>query len=147
MKRPFLLVCACQSPKSTAAPLACAEPGSVLTDLALTETKRGYAYHFQLYLPPCYEIETEREYPVLFLIPGLGGGPAAWFQAGADEVANELILDGEVPPFLIVSTESTSSDPQGQIIVEELLPYVESEYRVRAERQYRAVASLSAHLL
>jgi enterochelin esterase-like enzyme len=56
---------------------------------------------------------------------------------------DELILSGEVPPFLIVSTESTSSDPQGQIIVEELLPYVESEYRVWAERPYRAVAGAS----
>jgi enterochelin esterase-like enzyme len=150
MKRPFLLLLllipaliTCQTAPDLTAPLPCDDPGIILHDLALTETKRGYDYHFQIYLPPCYELESEREYPVLFLIPGLGGGPAAWFQAGADQVADELILGGEVPPFLIVSTESTSSDPQGQIIVDELLPYVENEYRTLAERPYRAVAGAS----
>ena len=88
-------------------------------------------------------MEPERAYPVVYLIPGLGGGPANWFQAGAHEVADDLILSGQVPPFLIVSTESTSSDPQGKIIVTELRPFIENEYRVLKERPYRAIAGAS----
>lgn len=150
MKRPFLLililsviVIACQTAPNVSAPLPCQDPGTLLQNLALTETKRGYDYHFQVYLPPCYEMEPARTYPVVYLIPGRGGSPANWFEAGAHEVADALILSGEVPPFLLVSTESTSSDPQGEIIVNELRPFIESNYRVLAERPYRAVAGAS----
>ena len=77
---------------------------------------------YSLYLPPCYESETERRYPVLYLLPGLGGGPGDWFAAGADKTADELILNGEIPPLIIVTTESTAFDRYGDAILNDLLP-------------------------
>lgn len=106
----------------------------------MDETARGYDYRFHVYLPPCYETETWRRYPVLYLIPGRGSGPDDWFNAGADQVAEDLILSGQLPPMLIVTTENTESDPQADTIFNELLPHIEGNYRVLAERQYRATA-------
>ncbi|UCC52451.1 MAG: hypothetical protein JSV68_00505 [Anaerolineaceae bacterium] len=120
-------------------PVDCQEAGTVERN-ALEENARGYAYHFQVYLPPCYELETERAYPVLYLLPGRGSGPGSWFAAGVNEKADELILSGKVPPFLIIATDNTDSDPQANTIYQELLPTVKSRYRVLDERQFQAVA-------
>lgn len=121
---------------------ACAEPGRVLRE-SVSETERGYAYPFNIYLPPCYEQETERRYPVVYLLPGRGGGPGDWFAAGAAETADALILSGEIPPFLIVTTESIDADRYGDDIFNDLLPYIDQQYRSRPERLYRAVAGAS----
>jgi enterochelin esterase-like enzyme len=121
---------------------ACGEPGRVLPD-SVTETERGYPYPFNIYLPPCYESETGRRYPVLYLLPGRGGGPGDWFAAGADKTADDLILSGEIPPFIIVTTESIDIDRYGDAIFNDLLPYVDQHYRSRTERTYRAVAGAS----
>ncbi len=128
-----------QTIEPTPTPFACQEPGTVIPG-SLAETSRGYAYAFQIYLPPCYDSQSEQTYPVLYLLPGRGGGPGNWFAAGVAETADELILSGEVPPFLIVATESTETDPQGEIIENELRPYITSQYRVRTGRPYTAVA-------
>jgi S-formylglutathione hydrolase FrmB len=129
--------------RAAAPPLAsCGQPGSVVED-TLPEPARGYPYRFQVYLPPCYDRDSRQTYPVLFLLPGRGSGPGAWFAAGAAQAADELILDGRVPPFLIVATENTEADPQGTTILTELLPYVEDHYRLLTERPYRAVAGAS----
>jgi enterochelin esterase-like enzyme len=124
-----------------AAPV-CGEPGRILRD-SVAETERGYSYTFNIYLPPCYESEAERRYPVLYLLPGLGGGPGDWFAAGADRTADELILNGEIPALIMVTTESTASDRYGDAIFNDLLPYVDEQYRTQAERTYRAVAGAS----
>jgi S-formylglutathione hydrolase FrmB len=118
---------------------ACNEPGTILRD-TLEAPARGYAYRFHIYLPPCYDSDTQREYPVLYLLPGHGGSSGNWFNAGADQVADDLILSGQVAPFIIVCTESPDTDPHGEIIATELAPYVESNYRVLTGRQHHAVA-------
>jgi enterochelin esterase-like enzyme len=122
----------------TAAPV-CNDPGTV-HDRKIEESIRGYAYYFQVYLPPCYETETERQYPTIYLLPGQGGGSRGWFTAGLAELADETIFSGQVPPFLIIATGNNDTDLLGEVVHEDLLPYVETHYRVLAERPYRAVA-------
>lgn len=116
----------------------CHQAGEVRAEQFDSPT-RGYAYHYEIYLPPCYAA-TETAYPVLYLIPGRGSGPATWFAAGANLVADRLILAGKLPPFVIVATENTDFDPHGEVIFQDLLPYVESRYHLQADRQHRAVA-------
>jgi enterochelin esterase-like enzyme len=125
----------------TAGPI-CTEPGRIVRD-TLPEPERGYAYPFNVYLPPCYDQETERRYPVLYLLPGLGGSPDSWFAGGVDQTADTLMGSGEIPPFLIVSTESTASDRYGDTIFNEVIPYVDQHYRTETNRHYRAVAGAS----
>ena len=117
----------------------CAEPGTIKADV-LDGTSRGYDYHYGVYLPPCYDVAAAIDYPVLYLLPGRGGAPSDWFNAGVDEIADEMILSGQIAPFIIVTTEEISSDPLAEIIFNELMPYVEDAYRVKPERWQRAVA-------
>jgi enterochelin esterase-like enzyme len=117
----------------------CAQPGQVL-DREIEKPKRGYPYRFMVYLPPCYSEQTEASYPIFYFIPGNGGYPGIWFSAGINTIADEMILDKKIPPFILVATDSTEDDFEGSIIHDELIPFVESEYRVIKGRQYRAIA-------
>jgi enterochelin esterase-like enzyme len=103
---------------------------------------------FQVYLPPCYDEQPDRRYPVLFLIHGQNYNEDQWDRLGADETANTLIAQGAVSPFLIVMprdrywtqpTESTF----GSVLVEELIPLIDSRYRTVPERPSRAIGGLS----
>jgi enterochelin esterase-like enzyme len=93
-----------------------------------------------MYLPPCYDTQVERFYPVLYLVPGRGSGPTAWFAAGADKAADKAILEDGIPPFVIVVTENTDSDQFAEAIVSDLIPFIESHYRILQDRDHRAVA-------
>jgi enterochelin esterase-like enzyme len=139
-----VLLISCDSAESkqtamiTAAP-TCADPGTV-EDGKIEESIRGYVYYFQLYLPPCYEQETERQYPTIYLLPGQGGSSRGWFTAGLAELADEMMLGGEIPPFLIIVTGNNDVDLLGEVVHQDLLPYIEANYRVLAERSYRSVS-------
>jgi len=117
----------------------CATGGSIISE-ELPQPARGYAYTYRIYLPPCFSAESQERYPVLYLIPGRSSSPDSWLKAGLPEEVDRLILAGEIPPFMIVSTENTESDPQAETLYKELIPAVESQYPIAQERRYRAVA-------
>ena len=128
----------------TAIPLAtlpegCSAAGEIVS-AELLQSKRGYPYSYRVYLPPCFSAENEARYPVLYLVPGRSSSPDTWFAAGLADLVDRLILDREVSPFLIVTTENIDSDPQAETIYKELIPFVESKYPVAKDRRYRAVA-------
>jgi enterochelin esterase-like enzyme len=93
-----------------------------------------------LYLPPCFDPHTEAVYPVLYLLPGFGGSPNDWFGTGLAAVADEAILGGQVPPFLIVTTDDTLEDTSPEAIVDHLIPSIESHYPAGSRPRLRAVA-------
>ena len=147
----LLLFAACHSTPAqtatlapTAIPLAtlpegCSVAGQIVS-AELSQPKRGYPYSYRVYLPPCFSAETEARYPVLYLVPGRSSSPDAWFAAGLAEVVDRLILDKEISPFIIVTTENIESDPQADTIYKELIPFVESKYPIAKDRRYHAVA-------
>lgn len=145
----FLLLGGC-SPTSTPVatptpiPLAslsegCASPGKVIS-ADLPQPERGYPYGYRVYLPPCFSAEGPARYPVLYLVPGSRSSPDSWLKAGLPEELDRLILAGEVPPLIVVTTENTDDDPLAETIYRELIPAVEAEYPIAADRRYRAVA-------
>lgn len=128
------------APFETAAlPEGCAASGEVIR-AELPEPARGYAYTYRIYLPPCFSGESGDRYPVLYLVPGRGSSPDSWFAADLASVVDGLILSEEVPPFIIVTTENTDSDPMADTIYKELIPAIESQYPILDDRRYRAVA-------
>lgn len=131
-------------PDSTPKPLAalpegCTSPGTIIS-ADLPQPKRGYPYSYRVYLPPCYSAESDSSYPVLYLIPGRSSSPDTWFAAGLAEVIDRMILNKEIPPFIIVTTENINTDPMADTIHNELIPFIESQYPIIENRQYRAVA-------
>ncbi|MBT1687035.1 alpha/beta hydrolase [Dawidia soli] len=109
-----------------------------------------------VYTPPGYEKDQSVRYPVLYLQHGWGEDETAWTNQGrANLIMDNLIAEGQIKPFLIVMTYGMTNDVKfGRIrefdvkyfqavLVDELIPYVESNFRTIADQQHRAMAGLS----
>ena len=100
---------------------------------------------YQLYLPPCYDFDPERYYPVLYLLHGAGFTDEQWIRLGTAEKADALIAAGEMPPIIIVmpydkySTYLVDDDDFGEVFVEDFLPYIDENFRT----DRRAIGGLS----
>ncbi len=103
---------------------------------------------FRTYTPPCYEINTDEHYPVLYLIHGQGFLDDQWNRIGVDEAADKLIGSGDVPPFIIVMPyDNYSLRPSvgffDEAFIEELVPWVDANLRTIPDREHRAIGGLS----
>jgi len=126
----------------TATPLCTEIQGAVVSD-QFTSASLSTAIKMRVYLPPCYEEETWRMYPVLYLIHGLHMSEKTWDELGADEAADELIAGDEVPPFIIVMPRAPDDDRFTEAVAAELVPYIDSHYRTAADRASRAIGGMS----
>lgn len=101
----------------------------------------------RIYLPPNYS--TGKKYSVLYLLHGYGGSEGDWFTGGgsANVIMDNLIADGSIQPFIIVTpnanTSSISDAKFPDDILYSLIPYIESNYSVYTDRLHRAIAGLS----
>lgn len=103
---------------------------------------------YRVYLPPCYDQQPDRRYPVLYLIHGQSYTDDQWERLGAGKTADDLISNGNIPPFIIVMPrdriwEQPTVDQFGEAVVQALLPYIDQTYRTLASRKYRAIGGLS----
>jgi len=131
-----------------------AQPGKVYDNLTLPSKILNSERKYAIYLPPDYET-SERSYPVLYLLHGAGDDQTGWVQFGEVlRITDNAIRDGQATPMIIVMPDANSgqrgyfNDLAGtwryeDFFFEELMPYVESTYRIKGEKRYRAVAGLS----
>jgi enterochelin esterase-like enzyme len=122
----------------------------------------------KVYLPPGYHNSSET-YPVLYLLHGGGGDEEAWTELGlANRILDNLINSGEAKPMLVVMTngnpnqtstwhvnpghepprQTESVNPMANTrfedsLVADVIPFIESRYRVKSGREHRAVTGLS----
>jgi len=132
----------------TPTPLECWGQGGHYEEGSLRNDLLPLPMEYRVYLPPCYDQQGDRRYPVLYLIHGQNYNHDQWDRLGVDETADKLIAAGEIPPLLIVLPRDRSwtmptVDPFGQVLVEGLVPFIDSTYRTLPERSYRAVGGLS----
>ncbi|MBI3158664.1 MAG: hypothetical protein HYZ26_03565 [Chloroflexi bacterium] len=138
---------AAEPPLTPTSPACRAEGGQVLADFIPSDLL-PQPLEFRLYLPPCYDMETGRRYPVLYLVHGQSYNQDQWDRLGADETADRLAASGGLPPFIIVMPRDRvwtqpSEDNFGQALVQELIPYIDETYRTCPERACRAIGGLS----
>ena len=113
---------------------------------------------YTVYLPAGYDKNTERTYPVLYLLHGMDGTNKDWFGRGhVKDVMDQLTASGEVCEMIIVSPDAGGSVREGkwngyfdmkgwnyeEFFFTEFLPMIEKTYRIKADKQHRAVAGLS----
>lgn len=120
---------------------------------------------FYVYTPPGYNAAAETQYPVLYLLHGYSDGADAWTAVGrANFILDNLIAAGKAKPMIVVMPlgygapavlERDSArvnrpvlfqenyEKFGQTLLQEVIPMVEREYRVKADRESRAIAGLS----
>jgi enterochelin esterase-like enzyme len=106
------------------------------------------AQEFRIYLPRCYDEQTDQRYPVLYLLHGQTYTDDQWIRLGAATAADSLILSGEADPFIIVFPDDRywnlpPGADFGPRVVDELIPYIDTTYRTLAERNRRAIGGLS----
>ena len=131
-----------------------AQQGQVFDNLSLESSILKTQKKYSVYLPPDYQ-SSERNYPVLYLLHGGGGNHTTWIQHGnVRYIADECIYPGKALPMVIVMPDASSTvkgwrnDPQEEwrfedFFIEEFIPFIEKNYRIRPGRAFRYVAGLS----
>jgi len=113
-----------------------------------SELLRGPLY-FSVYFPLCYDETRESGYPVLYALHGQKFNDAMWIDLGAAEIADRLILEGEIVPFLIVMPyeefyyRGADVNNFPSALREEIIPWIEQTLNVCAEKECRAVGGIS----
>jgi enterochelin esterase-like enzyme len=106
---------------------------------------------YRVYIPPCY-VESQKRYPLVILLPGLGETDTQWEDLGAAELLNAGIRQGSLPPMIVVMPELgdigvantfAPSPSYEAVIVDELLPMIERDFCTIQDRGFRAIGGIS----
>lgn len=114
--------------------------------------------HAAVLLPFGHEAEPERRYPVNYVVPGFsgrhdellrsmsGGDPRGgdWKRGEIPFRGFEVMLDPDMPTGHSVFANSANNGPVGDALVEELIPALESRFRMIAEARARFVSGHSS---
>jgi enterochelin esterase family protein len=108
-----------------------------------------------VYTPPGYDRSTAR-LPVLYLLHGADGDDSAWTAFGrANHILDNLIADRKLPPLVVVMPFGYAYPPSAgsagdrqradfeKDLIEDLIPFVQANYRVQTDRSNRALVGLS----
>src|SRR5687767_6725971 len=110
-----------------------------------------------VYTPPGYS--TEKKYPVLYLLHGIGGDEEEWRRGGRPEIIlDNLIAENKAAPMIVVmpNGRAQADDRPGtnvfaaapafgkfdKDLLGDLIPFIQSKYSVKTERENRALAGL-----
>lgn len=111
-----------------------------------------------VYTPPGYDADPDRTYPVLYLLHGGGDDARGWSLVGqAHAIMDNLLAEGRAQPMIVVMPNGqpvprsspwevlrTQNTPLFEKdLLGDLIPLVESTYRIQADRDHRAMAGLS----
>ncbi len=120
---------------------------------------------FFVYTPPGYDPKARHPYPVLYLLHGYSDDASGWTAVGhANTILDNLIAQGRAKPMLVVmplgygaleilspngpafrdeGLRQRNFDKFREALIQEVIPAVESTYRVTKDREQRAIAGLS----
>jgi S-formylglutathione hydrolase FrmB len=129
-----------------------AQVGTIRESLKLKSAILGKEVEYSLYLPPDYD-QSNRKYPVLYLLHGYTDDEVGWTQFGeVKAIADRQIQSMEMTSMVIampdggVSWYINSADGKVKyedFFIKEFMPHIEGTLRIRAEKQFRAIAGLS----
>jgi enterochelin esterase family protein len=132
--------------------------GTVATHTHASPVLGGAARQLHVYTPPGYEKSARTRYPVLYLLHGNNDLAIGWTMAGrAHLVLDNLIAEKKVVPMVVVmpwghalpfgskppAGQPTNNDVFEQYLMKDVVPFIESRYRLAPGRNQRAVVGLS----
>lgn len=131
---------------------AWAQQGILKETVKLKSNVLGKEVEYSIYLPADYE-QSNRRYPVLYLLHGFSDDETGWTQFGeVKAIADQSYNHGASTAMIIVMPDAgiswyvNSSDGKlkyEDFMINEFIPHVDATYRTRTQKQYRAVAGLS----
>ncbi len=137
--------------------------GQVREHFYFSETNQNTRRCF-VYTPPCYNENTNKRYPVLYLQHGGGENETGWSAQGrAGFIMDNLLAEGKAKPFIIVMDNGTWSRPRTadgerregpwpptgwadgfrNTLINDIIPMIDTNYRTLADQKNRAMAGLS----
>ena len=166
----LLGVLSCTAPASSQAPAAdqsagqpASQPKSQLVEVEVpapalegnllgSATVQGAA----VYLPPSYALDSERRYPVIYLLHGIFDRYQVWLESfGVPAILDRLIAAGEIQELIVVLPNGVNqlgggfyrnspvSGNWADFIADDLVDYVDRRYRTLARLESRAVTGHS----
>jgi enterochelin esterase-like enzyme len=133
---------------------ALSQLSKVYENLTLPSKILNMERKYAIYLPANYET-SQRNYPVLYLLHGGGDDQTGWVQFGeVQHITDKAVADGISTEMIIVMPDADTgtrgyfNSVRGNwnyedFFFKEFMPYIEKTYRIKAKKQYRAVAGLS----
>jgi enterochelin esterase-like enzyme len=129
-----------------------------LETIEYDSTTVGAKRRARVYTPPGFA--KDKKYPVLYLLHGIGGDENEWPRGGApDVILDNLYADKKAVPMIVVmpngraSKDLTARDPFPRQapafaafekdLLTDLIPFIEKNFPVKADRESRAIAGLS----
>ena len=158
MKRTFLILVALMGISMASMAQGWRQQVSRVEEHTIKSEVLGAERNYTVYLPAGYDIDTERTYPVLYLLHGMDGTNKDWFDRGhVKDVMDQLTASGEADAMIIVSPDAGGSVREGkwngyfdmrgwnyeEFFYTEFLPMIEKTYRIKGDKQHRAIAGLS----
>ncbi len=125
-------------------------------------SKFGAWRHALVYTPAEYELakNAKKRYPVLYLQHGMGEGETSWMLQGKmQHIMDNAIGKGEAVPMIVVMESGDIKQPFGggnnqagrseygasfyPVLLNDLIPYIDANFRTKTDRDSRAMAGLS----
>jgi S-formylglutathione hydrolase FrmB len=111
----------------------------------------GHPVPYCVILPPSYD-SGKQSYAVLYFLHGLGSNSEILINSGGMDLINDLWSQKQIGEFLIATPDAGRSfyinSRDGKVryedfFIHEFIPYVEKQYRVRADREHRGISGVS----
>jgi enterochelin esterase-like enzyme len=130
------------SPAATATFPPCDQDGTIGSNRAPAPTQ-GFDLEFDYYLPPCYDSQGPRAYPVLYLITLTSESRLSATDNTPMSLANRLIRSGELPAAIVVVPDPIIGYGSDAALTLDLVPYVDSRFRTLPDARHRGVGGIS----
>ena len=130
-------------------------PRGAVAAVTYWSTALGTFRRMHVYTPPGYE-RGGGKYPVFYLLHGAGDNDHSWSSVGrAGFILDNLIAAGKAKPMVVVMPAGHTPRATGSVVgtsatqdfvgdfVKDVMPWIESHYRVRTDRANTAIAGLS----
>jgi S-formylglutathione hydrolase FrmB len=120
--------------------------------LSINSAVLGAQIPYCVLLPPSYDHEEDRRYPVLYFLHGLGDNEQMFVRSGGWSMTEDLWEKNQMSEFLVVTPAGDASfyinSRDGRhryqdFLINEFIPYIERHFRVRSERNSRGIAGIS----
>ncbi|MDR2653653.1 MAG: esterase family protein [Prevotellaceae bacterium] len=147
----LIAVCACQKQKEV--PSIVTDNVVVLVNQTVPSAVLKQNMKYNIILPSTYAAEPQKNYPVLYLLHGMGDDNNSWIDKGRAHTYVQHAIDSKAIPEIIVVMPDAMvtfyvNDYQSGLkyetyFEEEFLPYIESHYRINATKENRFITGLS----
>jgi S-formylglutathione hydrolase FrmB len=112
----------------------------------------GHAVHYTVLLPPSFDSQKTRRYPILYYLRGLGDNDQSLARLGGWDLVQKMQEEGQIGEFLIATPDGGRSfyinsrdgeERYEDFFMQEFMPEVEHRYRAIGTRAARGISGTS----